>query len=144
MRYCLYCQRWTAGRPVYCPNCGRTWNHRICPRGHLNPSSALFCADCGSPDLSETSGKERWFSKIAGIISGVLPKILLVGFIVLILANINERSLEPLAGFIISISILFVVFTLMPRGIKRLILTALSFICKIAGNFIKSRGDNVR
>lgn len=140
MRYCSYCGKWFAGRPTYCPNCGRTWDYRICPRGHLNPPSALYCGECGSPDLSETSGRERWFSRIAGAIGKVLLKVMLIVIVFLMLMILSRTNLETLSGFVIAIGLLLIVFNLLPPSIKR----PISLILRQIWKKTKSRGQSRR
>jgi hypothetical protein len=52
MRYCRTCRSVTAGHPQYCASCGRTYDHKLCPRRHRNARQAEFCVVCGSIDLS--------------------------------------------------------------------------------------------
>lgn len=52
MRYCHNCHRITAGKPLFCSNCGCTYYLKLCPRLHVNPRAAQVCAQCGSRDLS--------------------------------------------------------------------------------------------
>jgi ribosomal protein L40E len=42
----------TAGEPLYCGTCGRTYDVRLCPRAHANPRGAEVCSKCGSRELS--------------------------------------------------------------------------------------------
>ena len=138
MRFCPSCRKWVAGRPVYCSNCGRTWNYRICPRGHLNPPDANYCSTCGSLDLSSCSGMEPWFSRLAGFVSKTLPKVILIGFAVFILLNLSQRSFENLVGFVIVVGILVIGYSLLPRGIKRV----LGWVWGMGRKRINSRGQN--
>ncbi len=57
MKYCPHCQQWNHGRPMRCRYCGRTWNAKLCPAGHLNPVNANFCGECGNTNLSEPAGR---------------------------------------------------------------------------------------
>lgn len=57
MRYCNHCKHVTPGEPLYCQNCSRTYDVRLCPRHHVNPRSAQVCSQCGSPDLSTPQPK---------------------------------------------------------------------------------------
>lgn len=52
MKYCNQCGKMTAGDPLYCSHCGRTYDVRLCPRHHANPRGAEVCAKCGSRELS--------------------------------------------------------------------------------------------
>src|SRR5262249_52742165 len=53
MKHCYHRGRFTGGKdPLFCQNCGRSYDVRLCPRHHANPRSAEFCSQCGSPKLS--------------------------------------------------------------------------------------------
>lgn len=52
MKYCYQCGHVTTGEPLYCNTCGRSYNVKLCPRGHVNPRSAEVCSACGTRDLS--------------------------------------------------------------------------------------------
>jgi hypothetical protein len=52
MKYCYQCGKMTAGDPLYCGTCGRTYDVRLCPRAHVNPRGAEVCSKCGSRELS--------------------------------------------------------------------------------------------
>jgi RNA polymerase subunit RPABC4/transcription elongation factor Spt4 len=52
MKYCNHCGKITAGEPLYCSICGRTYDVRLCPRQHVSPRGAEVCSKCGSRELS--------------------------------------------------------------------------------------------
>ena len=52
MKYCYQCGKMTAGEPLYCGTCGRTYDVKLCPRQHVNPRGAEVCSKCGSRELS--------------------------------------------------------------------------------------------
>ena len=52
MRYCNQCRRITAGEPLFCNFCGRSYDYKLCPHRHPNPRTAEVCSQCGSRDLS--------------------------------------------------------------------------------------------
>lgn len=52
MRYCYHCGQITAGEPLFCSSCARTYNVKLCPRLHVNSRSAEVCSQCGSRELS--------------------------------------------------------------------------------------------
>ena len=52
MKYCYQCGKMTAGEPLYCATCGRTYDVKLCPRAHVNPRGAEVCSKCGSRELS--------------------------------------------------------------------------------------------
>src|SRR5438876_283315 len=64
MRWCTQCRRYTAGHPRYCPTCGRTFEVRLCRRGHVNSRHVDFCTDCGSDELSTAAPPEPWIEAI--------------------------------------------------------------------------------
>lgn len=52
MTYCFHCGKYTAGDPLFCNRCGRSYDVRLCPRLHPNPRHAHVCSQCGSAELS--------------------------------------------------------------------------------------------
>ncbi len=57
MKYCYQCGKMTAGEPLYCGTCGRTYDVKLCPRHHVNPRGAEVCSKCGSRELSTPQPK---------------------------------------------------------------------------------------
>jgi RNA polymerase subunit RPABC4/transcription elongation factor Spt4 len=57
MKHCYHCGRITAGDPLFCNSCGRTFDRKLCPRLHPNPRSAEICSRCGSRELSSPQPK---------------------------------------------------------------------------------------
>ena len=57
MRYCFQCGHMTAGEPLFCSHCARTYDVKLCPRLHQNPRGAEVCSQCGSRDLSTPQPK---------------------------------------------------------------------------------------
>jgi RNA polymerase subunit RPABC4/transcription elongation factor Spt4 len=57
MKYCYQCGKMTAGEPLYCGTCGRTYDVKLCPRAHVNPRGAEVCSQCGSRELSTPQPK---------------------------------------------------------------------------------------
>jgi hypothetical protein len=53
MRYCRSCHRLSGRMAQFCRHCGKSFNMKRCPAGHLNPRGTAFCATCGSTDLSQ-------------------------------------------------------------------------------------------
>ena len=52
LSYCYNCGHMTAGEPLYCNHCGRSYDWKLCPRHHKNPRGAEVCSECGSRELS--------------------------------------------------------------------------------------------
>jgi DNA-directed RNA polymerase subunit RPC12/RpoP len=57
MKYCYQCGHITAGEPLFCATCGRTYDVKLCPRLHSNPRGAEVCSKCGSRELSTPQPK---------------------------------------------------------------------------------------
>lgn len=55
MRICTNCRRAYSRDNTFCPYCGMSHHSigRVCRRGHSNPRDAVFCATCGSHELSQ-------------------------------------------------------------------------------------------
>lgn len=76
MKYCYECGRITAGEPIFCTFCGRTYDVKLCPRLHVNPRYAEVCAQCGSRDFSTPQPKVsilwRLFAFVVKVFVGAL------------------------------------------------------------------------
>jgi hypothetical protein len=64
MKYCYRCGRMTAGDPLFCNFCGRSYDVKLCPRLHRNPRAADVCSQCGSRELSTPQPKVSFFSQL--------------------------------------------------------------------------------
>lgn len=98
MRYCNQCHRVTAGEPLFCNFCGRSYDSKLCPHRHPNPRSAETCSQCGSRDLSTPHPRvPLWLSALLVILSA-LPGLLLLSvtvlfFLAFIHALISDQQL---------------------------------------------------
>lgn len=52
MKFCYQCGIVTAGKPLFCNFCGRSYDMKLCPRLHQNPRKAEACSRCGNRNLS--------------------------------------------------------------------------------------------
>src|SRR5260370_17899359 len=68
MRRCTSCSRFHPGTPTYCSYCGRSFDVRICSRGHRNPRGVQFCAECGSSDLSTPAPPASLSHRLSGFV----------------------------------------------------------------------------
>lgn len=57
MKYCFNCGHFTQGDPAYCNHCGRSYDVKLCPRGHQNARGAEVCSQCGNRELSTPQPK---------------------------------------------------------------------------------------
>ena len=81
MKYCYNCNHVTTGEPLYCNFCGRSYNVKLCPRGHANPRSAEVCSQCGSREMSTPQPKIPFLTRLLA-----LCVFLLIGSVVLLVA----------------------------------------------------------
>src|SRR5262245_35967379 len=73
MRYCHQCNRITAGDPLFCNFCGRSYDLKLCPHRHPNPRTAEVCNQCGSRDLSTPHPKASLIVKLfVKLLSGLI------------------------------------------------------------------------
>jgi RNA polymerase subunit RPABC4/transcription elongation factor Spt4 len=84
MRYCHNCHRVTSGEPLYCHQCGSSFDAKLCPARHLNPRWAVVCSQCGSRDLSTPAPRlPVWLAPLVYVLS-LLPGLVLVLVILLV------------------------------------------------------------
>ena len=102
MRYCNSCRKVTSGDPAYCNYCGKSYDVKLCGRGHPNNRSADVCSTCGSRELSTPHPKPSWKLRIFQVIALFVPFVVLtaltlayIGVFVRALFE-NSSSLLPL------------------------------------------------
>ena len=94
MRYCNHCHRMTAGEPLFCNFCGRSYNAKLCPHRHPNPRNAEICSQCGSHELSTPQPHlPLWLAALIGILTG-LPGLLLVTVSILFIFGLIHALLS--------------------------------------------------
>src|SRR5947207_519430 len=90
MLYCNNCHRITAGEPLFCNFCGRSYNLKLCPHRHPNPRTAEICSQCGSRDLSTPHPRvPLWLAPLLVLLSA-LPGLLLLAVTVLLLIGLIQ------------------------------------------------------
>src|ERR1700756_5276548 len=83
MRFCNQCHRMTAGEPLFCNFCGRSYDVKLCPHRHPNPRNAEICSQCGSRELSTPHPRMPfWLSPLVALFTA-LPGALLLTVTVL-------------------------------------------------------------
>lgn len=107
MRYCPHCRRLSEEWPDRCRFCARTWNYRICRRGHPNPMNSIFCGECGSADLSTPIIGGKTINRVLGLTHQrpEFQKPILYALFLLILFYV-VKNLSLLSTFIITALIL--------------------------------------
>lgn len=124
MRRCTYCFRFQPGRPTFCSFCGRSFDVRICSRGHHNPRGATFCAECGSADLSTPAPKPTFLYRLSGwalyglCVVGIGAVLLAAVLSILYSIDWNEL-LGPLFALLLMLGILYWTTTLLPGPVRR-------------------------
>jgi hypothetical protein len=127
MKYCYQCGRVTVGKPLYCNSCGRSYNVKLCPRGHANPRNADVCAQCGSRDLSTPQPRVPILIRMRAYLLSLLPGLLLVLVSLLVgLLLLRELFANPpwLAALIflgIAAGILAWMWTELPLWFRKLV-----------------------
>jgi hypothetical protein len=123
MKFCYQCGRASAGDPLFCTKCGRTYGVRLCPRLHRNSRFAKVCSQCGSRELSQPEPAVSFWWK-------VLEFLLKVGFgallVYLTLAGVAAllRMREVQSGLIvfgILVGLLWWLWSLIPEWIRKLV-----------------------
>jgi Flp pilus assembly protein TadB len=125
MRYCNQCHRMTAGEPLFCNFCGRSYDFKLCPHRHPNPRNAEVCSQCGSRELSVPHPHiPIWLSALIGILVK-LPGLLLVAISVLfvfalinaLLSNQQLLFQAVIAG--IMLALLWYLYSHLPAFLRR-------------------------
>ena len=125
MRRCTACFRFHPGQPTFCSYCGRSFDVRICSRGHHNPRGVQFCSECGSADLSTPAPPASLLHRLSGL-ALYLCAALTFALIVLVagLALIHLFDWNALAGplveLVLMLGFLYWTTTLLPGPVRKL------------------------
>lgn len=94
VKLCFSCFRLSQGRPQVCSYCGRSWDKRICQRGHVSSPDAAFCATCGSTNLTPASPRIPLLLQVGfWLVTGVAALYLLIHYLPVILVNVINLAL---------------------------------------------------
>jgi len=123
MKYCYECGRMTAGKPIFCNLCGRSYDVKMCPRLHPNPRIAEVCSQCGSHDLSIPQPRVsiwwRVLEWLARVLTGALLGCLsLLGLLHLLLRPEVQNGLFVLG---ILFGILWCLWSQMPNWFRKFV-----------------------
>jgi hypothetical protein len=124
MKRCTYCFRYARNNTTFCTTCGRSFNVKICSRGHLNPRGVSFCAECGSGELSTPAPPAGWLFHVS---EWVLRLAITAGMVAMILAfalgfiyALDWTTIAPrLALLIFATVVLYWSTTMLPGPIKK-------------------------
>lgn len=123
MKYCYECGRITAGEPLFCQFCGRSYDVKLCPRHHPNPRNAEVCTQCGSRDLSTPQPKVSFGWHIFAVLVKVLLAILLgyasLAFLVALLSLREVQNWLICLGLLLAI--LWFLWGMLPQWFRKAI-----------------------
>ena len=107
MKYCYQCGKMTAGEPLYCGTCGRTYDVKLCPRHHVNPRGAEVCSKCGSRELSTPQPKIPAVIQLLGLLVrlglGLLLAYASLSLIVALIRSPEVRQLLAAFGILLAV-----------------------------------------
>jgi len=127
MKYCYHCGRITAGEPLFCNFCGRSYNVKLCPRLHVNPRNAEACSQCGSRDFSTPQPKAPLWAPVVQFALSLVPGVVLVflsaaavAFFITELVRRPDMLIATIPLFII-LGVLWWVWSELPAWFRRAI-----------------------
>lgn len=127
MRYCNHCHKITAGEPLFCNFCGRTYNAKLCPSRHINPRNAEICSQCGSRDLSLPQPRVPVRLTVLWWIVRALPGIVLwLMTVLLLIASVHALLYDPqvqleLMWIGLYLAAAWWLYMQLPAGIRRML-----------------------
>lgn len=125
MRYCFQCGRITEGDPAYCNQCGRSYDVKLCPRGHRNPRGAEVCSQCGSRELSTPQPRIPMSWRLLAVLirlgAGILLVYLSLALVIGLLETPQFQHLLILSGLLLGA--LWWCYSKLPDWLQELIRT---------------------
>jgi hypothetical protein len=116
MKYCYQCGKMTAGEPLYCGTCGRTYDVKLCPRQHVNPRGAEVCSKCGSRELSTPQPKIPMILRLLALLVRLgLGLLLFYASLALVIALIRTPEVQrALVAFGLLLAVLWWLWSKLP------------------------------
>ncbi len=127
MRYCHSCQKITNGEPSYCNYCGRSYDVKLCGRGHTNIRTAEVCSVCGSRDLSIPQSRPSLKMRIFQFFGLFVPfVVLLLGtllYVAVFLKTLfqNPNQILPMMLIGLVLGLLWLFWILLSSMLRRLL-----------------------
>ena len=127
MKYCYECGRITAGEPLYCNFCGRSYDVKLCPRHHVNPRVAEVCSQCGSRELSTPQPRVSLWWKVLSfllqiVVGGLLLLLSLAVFLEIMRGLLSTPQVQ--SGFVvlgILLGVLWWLWSELPDWLRKLV-----------------------
>ena len=116
MKYCYQCGHMTAGEPLFCNSCGRSYDVKLCPRLHQNPRSAECCSQCGSRELSTPQPKIPMYLRLLAILARLgLGLLLFYATLSLVVAMLRSPEVQQsLVAMGLLLLVLWILWTRLP------------------------------
>jgi len=127
MKYCFNCDKITAGEPLFCSFCGRTYDVKLCSKMHPNPRKAQVCSKCGSREFSTPGPKVPWWAPLLQFGFRLVPGGLLViastSAALLVLAALanNPAALQRLIVPLLMLGVLWWAWGQIPEWFRKAI-----------------------
>jgi len=123
MTYCYHCGRLTAGKPMFCQFCGRSYDVKLCPRLHPNPRFAEVCSQCGSRELSTPQPKVSFWWRVLEFLLRVCSGIVLVYLSIALLVEALKSPVVQagLIGLGLLLLILWALWIMLPEWFRSFI-----------------------
>jgi hypothetical protein len=125
MKRCTNCFRYALGDPTFCNHCGRSFDVKICSRGHHNARGAQFCSDCGSADMSTPAPPAGFLFRLSDwtLRSVVVLTVAIVALsaVLGILYTVDWDAITPrLTLLVLMLGFLYWTTTLLPGPVKKI------------------------
>ena len=117
----------TAGEPLFCNFCGRSYDVKLCPRHHVNPRVADVCSQCGSRELSTPQPRVSPLWKVAPFLLKVIVGLLLAYVALAVLLEVLKGALSSpaflnaLIPLAIILGLLSWIWSQVPDWMRRLV-----------------------
>ncbi len=124
MRRCTYCYRFHPGAPTFCSRCGRSFDVRICSRGHRNPRGVQFCSECGSADLSTPAPPASLLFHLSGTVLYLFAVLSVAAialvFLLSIVRTVDFSTFVPsVVELLLMLGLLYWTTTLLPGPVRK-------------------------
>ena len=123
MKYCYNCGRITAGEPLYCNFCGRSYGVKLCPRHHVNPRVAEVCSQCGSRDLSTPQPRVSFWWHLLGLVLRIVSAVFLVLLSLAVLIELLKTPVVQNGLVVLGLLLvaLWVLWSMLPDWFRKLV-----------------------
>lgn len=124
MKRCTYCFRYSISEHPFCSRCGRSFDVRLCSRGHISPRGADFCGECGSGELSTPAPPatflfhvSQWALRVTIAFTVIIIALLAV---LALIYTLDWSAIAPrLLWLVLTVAFLYWTTTLLPGPIRK-------------------------